>query len=677
MHKQLTRTISALAGLAALTAKCAEPVHDYPIRPVPAHRVRFEDAFWRPRLEINRTATIPLAFQLCEETGRIENFKVAGGLSDKNWAGMFGFNDSDVYKIAEGAAYSLMLHPDPTLKAYLNRLVSYIAAAQEKDGYLYTAWTARSRIADPKQIKCCVPGEKKWLNEKDSHELYNVGHMFEAAVAHWEATGNASFLNVAKKNADLLVATFGPGKIELPPGHPELELALVKLYRATGDEHYLTLAKDFINVRGRPSKERPELWGENRLDDKPLTEQQEGSGHAVRAVYLYAGATDVAALTGDPALLATVDRLWKNVVEKKTYVTGGIGARREGEAFGKEFELPNDTAYAETCANVATCLWNHRMFLLHGDGKYIDALERSLYNGSISGVALDGKTFFYPNPLSSAGKHARSKWFDCSCCPTTICRFMPSVPGYTYATRDDALYVNLFVAGTADVEMAGKKVHVSQETAYPWDGRVTIKLAPESGGQHITLKVRIPGWARGRAYASNLYRFADDVVTHYTLSVNGKAIDSKVVDGYATVERKWQPDDTVTLELPMQVRRVIADEEVEADRGRVALMRGPLVYCVEWPDVDGGKVLDLSLSDKATLTSEFRKGLLGGVEVIKGTARRTVSTKSKKSQASGDKSREHASKSGDDESFVAIPYYAWANRGQGEMVVWLKRLPAK
>ncbi len=488
----------------------AKPKRDYPIHPVPVQNVHFSDVFWSPRIEINRTATIPVSFQMCEETGRIENFKVAAHLSDAKWTGMAGFNDSDVYKVMEGAARSLMIHPDDKLAAYLNQLVGWVAAAQEKDGYLYTEWTARDRIAEPNPIRCCIPRDnKKWLSVKDSHELYNLGHMYEAAVAHWEATGDPTFLNVAKKSADLLADTFGPGKLELPSGHPEIELALVKLYRATGDERYLQLARFFLGVRGRPTHDRPQLWGEYAQDHEPLVDQQEALGHAVRAMYLYSAATDVAALTGDEALRNEVDRLWQNVVGQKTYITGAIGATSAGEAFGKNYQLPNDKAYAETCANLATCFWNHRMFLLHGDGKYIDMLEQALYNSAISGVALDGKTFFYPNPLESNGNYVRSKWFDCACCPTNICRFIPSVPGYAYATRGNELYVNLFAAGAADIQLEGGKVHIAQETNYPWNGRVTIKVSPQSSDQKIALKVRIPGWSRGAAFPSDLYHFAD------------------------------------------------------------------------------------------------------------------------------------------------------------------------
>jgi uncharacterized protein len=672
------RRILVVAAIAFTSpmVRGAEPAHDYAIRPVPANRVKLNDSFWRSRLEVNRTATIPVSFQMCEETGRIENFKVAAHLSSAKWTGMAGFNDSDVYKVMEGAAYSLMTHPDEKLAAYLNRLVSWVAAAQEKDGYLYTAWTARDRIAPGKQnLACCYPRDgKRWLSEHDSHELYNLGHMYEAAVAHWEATGDATFLNVAKKSANLLVDTFGPGKMELPSGHPEIELGLVKLYRATGDDRYLELAKFFIGVRGRATRERPKLWGEYTQDQQPFVDQQNAVGHAVRAMYLYAAATDVAALTGDRSLQNAVDRLWDNAVGQKTYITGAIGATAAGEAFGKDYELPNDKAYAETCANLATCFWNHRMFLLHGDARYLDMLERAAYNSAISGVALDGKTFFYPNPLESKGNYSRSKWFDCACCPTNICRFIPTVPGYTYATRGETLYVNLFAAGAADMDLDGGRVHIVQETNYPWDGRVAIKLSPNDANQHIELKIRIPGWARGETFPTDLYRFADKSNEQYSLTVNGDAVKDEVQKGFITIDRKWNSGDIVTLNLPMPARRVVAHEKVEADRGRVAIMRGPIVYCVEWPDVRRGKVLDLSLPDIAPLAPEFRKHLLGGVQVITGSMLHVKQATEERAKPDGQTEKKPITFY-EEVTFIAIPYCAWANRGPGEMAVWLKRLP--
>jgi hypothetical protein len=647
---------------------------DYPIKPVAARDVQFTDGFWQPRLETNRATTIPVSFQMCEDTGRIENFRVAAGRSDKKWVGKFGFDDSDVSKIAEGASYSLMTYPDPKLAAYLGDLIGDMAAAQEPDGYLETVWTARDRLTAPGQT-ICRPKTAKWLGEADSHELYNAGHMYEAAAAHYEATGETNFLDIAKKSAELLVNTFGPGKLEVPPGHPEVELGLVKLYRATGDRRYLDLAKFFIDIRGTATKDRPKLWGEYNQDHKPLREQDEAVGHAVRAAYLYAAATDVAALTADQSLTEAVDRLWENVVGKKQYLTGGIGSKTQGEAFGKNYELPN-RAYCETCAGIADCYWAHRMFLLHGDAKYIDVLERALYNNVLDGVSLDGKEFFYPNPLESRGNDVRSTWFDCSCCPTNICRFIPSVPGYTYATRDDALYVNLFVEGATKVALAGGEVRVEQTTRYPWEGHVEITIQPQAAPQKFAVHVRVPGWARGEVFPSDLYRYLDKSEDKPTLAVNGEAVEIVPQHGYAVIDREWKSGDKITLDLPMPVRRVVANELVEADRGRVAIVRGPIVYCVEWPDVADGKVLSLILPDDASLATEFRNDLLGGVQIVTGEAKRSDRDASRMS--AGD-----ATASADNHDvepantvpiqFTAIPYYAWAHRGKGEMAVWLPR----
>jgi DUF1680 family protein len=660
-HRSVVWAVTGFAAFLCATT-CPAQQHDYPIRPVPAHQVHFADAFWSPRLETNRTATIPVSLQLCEDTGRVENFRVAAGKSNKSWTGEFGFNDSDVYKVLEGASYSLMTRPDPKLDAYVDRLIGLIADAQEDDGYIYTAWTARDRIAG-KQI-CCMPGEQQWVRLRDSHELYNLGHMYEAAVAHWQATGKTNFLDVATKSADLLVREFGPGKLEIPPGHEEVEIGLVKLYRATGRQEYLDLAKFFVDLRGVPSDDRPQLWGEYNQDHKPFQKQTEAVGHSVRAMYLYSGATDVAALTGDATLVKAVDGLWNDVVGTQLYLTGGIGARGENEGFGHRYELPNISAYNETCAGIALCFWAHRMFLLHGDAKYIDVLERTLYNNVLSGVALDGREFFYPNPLASRGDVARSKWFACACCPTNICRLIPSVPGYAYGTRDKELFVNLFVAGTADIELADGKVHVTQEADYPWDGNVKIAVEPAKPGQEFAMRVRVPGWAQNQVVDGDLYTYLDKPPSEKPqLKLNGKPLDATPgADGYAVIaERAWQPGDTVTLELPMPVRRVVANPKVAADRGRVAIMRGPLVYCIEGVDVKGGKVLGLVLPDDAPLDSNFQKDVLGGIQVVTGMAE-TVEA------AANDEPQEAKSL-----SFTAIPYYAWAQRGNAEMIVWLAR----
>ncbi len=650
--------MGALA-LMMMIAGSAASAGDYPIRPAPFTQVMFRDTFWAPRLETNRTVTLPHNFRKCEETGRIDNFAKAGGLMPGKFEGIF-FNDSDVFKVVEGAAYCLSLHPDPALDACLDDLIAKFAAAQEPDGYLYT-----SRTIDPENPQP-GSGRERWSHLQHSHELYNVGHMYEAAVAHYLATGKRNFLDIAIKNADLIGQVFGPGKKYAVPGHQEIEIGLSKLYRVTGDERYLQLARFFIDQRGRA--EHRELFGEYCQDHKPVVEQDEAVGHAVRAGYFYAGVADVAALTGDTAYIAAIGRIWDNVVSKKLYITGGIGARRHGEAFGDAYELPNHSAYNETCAAIANVLWNHRLFLLHGDAKYLDVLERTLYNGFLSGVGFDGTTYFYPNPLESDGLYAfnqgrvsRQPWFDCACCPTNVVRFVASLPGYVYAQRDNDIYVGLFIAGSAHMTLHNQPIVITQETQYPWDGAVRITVSPEAVTD-FTLCVRIPGWAQGRPLPSDLYHYLDAAAEPIALSVNGEAAPLNIDKGFARITRTWKAGDRVAVQLPMPVRRVLANEQVADNRGRVALERGPLVYCAEWVD-NGGRALNIILPDDAPLSARHAPDLLRGITVIEGCA----------------KAIHRADDGGEiemrDQDFMAIPYYAWAHRGEGEMTVWLARHP--
>jgi len=640
----------------ATQAEAAKPLRDYPVKPVPFTSVHFNDIFWAPRIEINRTVTIPFAFQKCEETKRVYHFERAAAalrgeeLKDKRPPG-YPFDDTDVYKVLEGAAYTLCIHPDPKLEAYLDSLIEKIGAAQEPDGYLYT-----TRTIDPVNPHRWA-GSKRWEMEKvDSHELYNLGHLYEAAVAHYQATGKRSLLEIALKTADLLTRTFGPGKQSIWPGHQITEMGLVKLYRVTGDERYLELAKFMLDARG-PDGDRGAGRTYNQ-SHKRVVEQTEAVGHAVRATYMYSGMADVAALTSDTAYLNAIDKIWENIVSKKLYITGGIGATGSGEAFGRDYELPNMSAYCETCAAIGNSYWNHRLFLLHGDAKYIDVMERTLYNGLISGVSLDGKSFFYPNPLESKGQHKRSPWFGVACCPGNITRFMASVPGYVYAQQGNALYVNLFVGGAAEIKLDnGRTVKIEQQTRYPWDGAVHITVNPDKSSR-FTIKVRIPGWARNEAVPSDLYRFLDQGAEPVTLKVNGKGVALNLEKGYVNLDRVWKQGDRIELTLPMPVRRVVAHEQVAADRGRVALQRGPLVYCAEWPDNPDGRVRNLMLSDNAPLTAEFKPNLLNGVTVIKGKALASVTDETGKVMKK-------------EQELTAIPYYAWANRGPGEMIVWI------
>lgn len=629
----------------------AEGKRDYPIKPVPFTQVHVNDQFWAPRIEKNRTVSIPTAFQQCERTGRIENFVRAAEairgetLQDKHPPG-FPFDDTDPYKVIEGASYTLSVHPDPKLDAYVDSLIAKIAAAQEPDGYIYT-----TRSIDPQHPHPWA-GTERWQNEEVlSHELYNLGHLYEAAVAHYQATGKRTLLDVAIKSANLLVSTFGPGKRQIYSGHQIVEMGLVKLYRITGNEQYLSLAKFFLDCRNHGNS-----YNQANI---PVIDQTEAEGHAVRATYMYSGMADVAALTGDQEYLHAIDQIWNNVVERKIYLTGGIGALHEGEAFGADYQLPNMSAYNETCAAVGEDFWNQRLFLLHGEAKYVDVFERTLYNGLLSGVSLDGKTYFYPNPLESNGQHQRSPWFGVACCPGNITRFMPSIPGYIYAEKGDVLYVNLFIGNTADIQMSnGQKLNVVQETRYPWQGDVKITVNPEKSGS-FTVKVRIPGWVRGEAIPGDLYRFVDTTPRDAVrLRINGSAEKIVLDEGYATMTRNWNKGDIIELSLPMPVQRVVANQKVAADTGRVALQRGPLVYCLEWPDSPDHHVRNILLTDKDKLKADWKPDLLNGVEVIE--------TKAVAYRYNADHQLQHS-----EEPLRAIPYYAWANRGPGQMEVWI------
>lgn len=634
--------------LLLLSSSLQAQTKDYPIQPVPFTQVNVADQFWSQRLEVNRVATIPYAFQMCESTGRIKNFVIAdsviaGQISEGKFCSRYGFDDSDVYKIIEGAAYSLHTHPDPTLDKYLDAVIAKIAAAQEKDGYLYTMRTIKPAASW---------ASERWINDrtKSSHELYNLGHLYEAAVAHYYATGKRTLLDVAIKSANLLCNTFGPDKMHTVPGHQVTEIGLAKLFRVTGNQRYLELARFFLDERGRGNQ----LAGEYNQDFRPVIEQTEAVGHAVRAGYMYAGMADIGALMHDAAYIKTIDRIWENMVTKKYYLTGGVGAAGEWEGFGPDYALPNLTAYNETCAAIAMVYWNHRMFLLHGESKYIDVLERTLYNGVLSGIALDGKTFFYPNPLESRGNYKRSEWFACACCPSNVTRFIASVGGYAYAQRRDSLYVNLFIGGKTNLELNGRKVEIVQETEYPWQGDIKITVNPEVKSK-FTLCIRIPGWAQNQPVPGDLYTFLDRNDEKPAVQMNGKAVAFKMAKGYAVLQSDWKRGDVVNVHLPMPVRRVIANENVKDDKGKVALQRGPLVYCAEGID-NGGEVSDIIIPAAAKLQTTYRADLLNGVIVLNGRGQKLAKQENMMAKTEGD--------------FQVIPYYAWCHRGAGNMTVW-------
>ncbi len=572
----------------------------YQFTPVPFTDVAVDDRFWSPRLTINRAVTIPYDFQKCEETGRISNFAKAAGRMDGDHEGLF-FNDSDVYKIIEGAAFSLSLYPDAALDRYLDGVIEQIAAAQELDGYLYTSRTIAERTGRLDRLTPDREGLTRWSNLRVNHELYNLGHLYEAAVAHYRSTGKRTLLDVAVKSADLVDTVFGPDRRRDVPGHQEIEMGLVKLYQVTGEQRYLRLAKFFFDERGHAHGRVLYRNHDNpgyMQDHLPVVEQREAVGHAVRAGYMYCGMADVAALTDTPEYVDAIDAIWRNVVERKLYLTGGIGARHQGEAFGDDYELPNLTAYAETCASIANAMWNYRMFLLHGDSRYFDVVERIIYNGFLSGIALSGNQFFYVNPLAFDGKFAfnrhalaREPWFECSCCPSNVVRFLPSLPGYVYAHAADNIYVNLYIGGVAAIQLGDSPVRVRQITNYPWDGRIELRIDPEVPTD-FTLCLRLPGWSRNQVVPSDLYHYIDAPQGEPDIHVNGKRVSTAPTRGYATIHRTWHAGDTVILELPMPVRRVGAHPQVVDNRGRVAIERGPIVYCVE--EVDNGVNLDAS-----------------------------------------------------------------------------------
>ena len=648
LKKKLLTATLALLACTTLPAAEKAPVNGYPIDPVPFTDVKVTDAFWGQRLRASREVTIPLAFGKCEETGRYDNFVKAAHPSEEYHVGGLAFDDTDVYKTIEGASYLLQTYPDPALERYIDSVLVLVAAAQEPDGYLYT-----SRTMNPKHPHEWA-GSKRWeLVEELSHEFYNLGHMVEGAIAHYQATGKRNFLDIAIRYADCVCREIGDGEGQTVavPGHQIAEMALAKLYLVTGEQKYLDQAKFFLDKRGYTTRN-----DEYSQAHKPVLEQDEAVGHAVRASYMYAGMADVAALTGDRSYIEAIDRIWDNIVTKKLYITGGIGATNAGEAFGDNYELPNMSAYCETCAAIGNVYVNYRMFLLHGDAKYYDVLERTLYNGLISGVSLDGGGFFYPNPLESIGQHQRQPWFGCACCPSNICRFIPSLPGYIYAVKDDALYVNLFMANTMTHKVGGKAVTIRQETSYPWDGTVDLTVE-KSSNKPFALKLRIPGWVRNEVVPSDLYSYDDGKRPAYKVLLNGREVQAELEQGYFTIDRKWRKGDRITLEMTMEPRVVKANGKVEADLGRVAVERGPVVYCAEWPDNDFD-VRGIILNREPAFEVVKRPDLLYGLDQIK-TRAQTL--------AYDDKGRIVA----EDVDLTLIPYYAWAHRGAGDMTVWL------
>jgi len=657
MNKRVTTTVLGLmVSLLASAQGKQTTAHGYAIDPVPFTSVKITaGTFWGQRLEASRKVTIPLAFSKCESEGRYKNFENATAhLEDPskvfkvNGVG-YSFDDTDPYKTLEGAAYILQTYPDKRLEAYCDSVIDIIGKAQEADGYLYTARTQNP--ADPHHWA----GDRRWVKEEDlSHELYNLGHMVEGAVAYWQATGKRKFLDIACRYADVACKEVGPlpGQMRVVPGHQIAEMAMARLYLATGKKKYLDFAKFLLDHRGKTA-----IKTEYSQSHKPVVEQDEAVGHAVRAAYMYAGMADVAALTGDQDYVKAIDAIWENIVSKKLYITGGIGATASGEAFGKNYELPNMSAYCETCAAIGHVYVNYRLFLLHGESKYYDVLERTLYNGLISGVSLEGNGFFYPNPLESMGQHQRQAWFGCACCPSNICRFIPSVPGYVYAVKDRHVYVNLFLSNKSSLRVAGKKVSLSQTTEYPWNGDIIVSIDQNTAGQ-FAMKIRIPGWVRGQVVPSNLYQYYDNKRLGYAVKVNGREVAGDLTqDGYYTIDRKWKKGDKIQIHFDMEPRTVRANQKVAADRGMVSVERGPLVYCAEHPD----NCFDIMCA-LINQTPQFRlgKGEIAGTPIL------TLTTDAQTLNFNKQGRLETT-----EQTLTLIPYYAWCHRGSGKMRVWL------
>jgi DUF1680 family protein len=634
-----------LIMISLFSCKPMPPKNDYTIQAVSSQKVQLTDNFWSKRITTNSNVTIPYCFEKCEETHRIENFEVAGGLVKGTFEGI-RYNDSDVFKIMEGAAYSLQQNYDPGLDTYLDDLIAKIAAAQEDDGYLYTIRTIKGDSAMTDR-----EGSQRWEKVRmHSHELYNAGHMYEAAVAHYNATGKTNFLDVALKNAELILSVYGSDKRHDAPGHQEIEIGLAKLYQTTGEQKYLDLAKFFLDERGKSDIRdyNSESQWENGAywqDHKPVVEQDEAVGHAVRAVYMYSGMADVAALTGNQEYINAINKIWENVVAKKYYITGGIGAMYDGEAFGENYQLPN-RAYNETCAAIANVFWNQRMFLMKGESKYIDILERTLYNAVLPGISFEGNTFFYPNVLEFDGKDPfnqgateRKPWFDCSCCPSNLSRFIPAVPNYIYAQTGNEIYANLFMANKTEFTVGKETFVIEQETEYPWKGRVLFNISAEKPVD-FNLKIRIPGWAQNQPVPSDLYTYANESEVEVHLFINNEPVSVETINGYHTISRQWKEGDVIELELPMPVRKVVPNENVKEIAGKLSIERGPIVYCAEQADNPDG-VLNRSVSVDEIFKPTYFSSELQGIVKLKSANELTL-----------------------------VPYYAWSHRGLGEMAVW-------
>lgn len=614
MKQYLLLAASAFLLQGCQTSK--EDIKEQPLKMIEQidfSHVKINDNFWSPRLSKHVSATLPVCIdQIENQTGRIRNFENAAK-GEGEHSGIF-FDDSDVYKALEGMAYSLINNPDPELEKKADEWIDKFAAAQQPDGYINTFYTLTGL-------------DKRWTN-MDKHEMYCAGHMIEAGVAYYQATGKRKLLDVCIRMTDHMMSQFGPGKRHWVPGHEEIELALVKLYQTTQEQKYLDFAYWLLEERGHGHGTMGDegKWDPVYYQDiVPVRQLTDISGHAVRCMYLYCGMADVAALKNDTGYIAAMDRLWDDVVHRNMYITGGIGSSRDNEGFTEDYDLPNLDAYCETCASVGMVLWNQRMNQLTGDSKYIDVLERSLYNGALAGISLGGDRFFYVNPLESKGDHHRQEWYGCACCPSQLSRFLPSIGNYIYASSDDALWVNLYIGNTGQIRIGETDILLTQETDYPWDGSVKLTIST-SQPLEKEIRLRIPNWCKT-----------------YDLSINGKRINVSEEKGYAVI-KDWKSQDVITLDMDMPVEIVAADPHVKENFGKRAIQRGPLVYCME--EIDNPEYFDqIQLSPSTTFQTAFVSDILNGIKTIKTNGRA--------------------------QSATFIPYYAWDNRKAGKMRVWI------
>ena len=616
------------------------------MEPINFSQVTIEDNFWKPRIYSVSKVTIPVCIDQTEvKTARIRNFEKVAAKKGEKHEGIY-YDDSDVYKALEAIAYSLKNHPDPVLENKADEWIDKIAAAQLPDGYLFTYYTLENL-------------NQRWT-DMHRHETYCAGHLIEAAVAYYSTTGKRKLLDVAIRFANHIDETFRLKNRPWVPGHQEIELALVKLYYATGDNRYLELSDWFLQQRGHghfvsAGRNDPDY----NQDRYPVKEQSQITGHAVRAMYLYTGAADVAAAKNDEGYMNAMKTVWEDVVYRNMYITGGIGSSGRNEGFSVDYDLPNEQAYCETCASVGMVFWNKRMNLLTGESKYVDVLERSLYNGALDGLSLKGNLFFYGNPLASSGTHARSEWFGTACCPSNIARLVESVGDYIYAKSNNALWINLFIGSSGTFTINNRKVQVKQTTEYPWNGKVQISVTPDRQTE-FNIHIRIPGWAIDQPVPGNTYRYADNTSETFSLSLNGSQAKYTMENGYAVINKNWKKGDIIVLDLPMPVRRIVAIDEVKENINRVALQRGPLVYCFEHPD-NNGKAMNIMVPDNITFSNEFKPDLLNGVVILKAQA--PVASVSSDGLKINTELRQ----------ITAIPYYSWANRGKGQMQVWIPR----